>query len=461
MTGAEERAGRAGRPRSLPPRSYRFPGFERRRLDNGMQLIVAPARKLPLATVSVVTDAGAVADAPGREGIAQLTAELLLEGTANDTGALLAEKFERLGAAVDAETDWDVSVVSLTALHEHLERAIRLLGDVLRVPSFPLREVERLKAERRAELLRLRTEPRGLADDMFARVLYSGASRFSRPVGGTETSVAAITQADVRRFYEDRYRAAGVTLVVAGDIEADEAERLARAAFDDWSGSAPAPVATLDTAARTDRAIHIVSKPDAQQTELRVGHIGLPRGHPDYYAAVVMNAVLGGLFSSRINLNLREAHGYTYGAYSRLEWRRQAGPFLVSTAVQTEVTARAAREVITEIDRIRSSEIADDELSLATSYLDGLFPIRYETTDSIAGALVNLTTFGLPDDFHDHYRERVRATTTGDVLRAAQTHLRPQALQMLVVGDASKVRGQLEALEFGPATLYDQANELA
>jgi zinc protease len=201
--------------------------------------------------------------------------------------------------------------------------------------------------------------------------------------------------------------------------------------------------------------VHIVSKSDAPQSELRIGHVGLPRRHPDYFPAMIMNAVLGGLFSSRINLNLREAHGYTYGASSYFDWRRQRGPWVVATAVASEVTHSAAQEVLKEIDRVRASPISPDELSLATSYLDGVFPIRFETTSAIAGALTTLVVYDLPDDWYDEYRERVRAVTTGDVLTAAERHLHPGALQMVVVGNGAAVRGHIEALDFGPLKVYD------
>ena len=448
-------AARGGRPAPLPPRPYQFPRFERRRLGNGLQLVVAPVRKLPIATVIALVDAGAVSDEDGREGVAELTAELLLEGTLTNDGAELVERFERLGASVDASTDWDGALVTLTALTEHLASAVTLLGEVLRSPSFPEREVERLKGERLAELLQLRTEPRGLADEMLTRVLYAPSSRYSRPEGGSEASVSAISRDDVQRFYSARYRPGGLTLIIAGDISGDEAERLASRTFGDWTGTAPDPVRTSDRPARQERAVHIVAKPDAPQSELRLGNVGLPRNHRDYYSAVVMNAVLGGLFSSRINLNLRETHGYTYGAFSHLDWRRQAGPFVVSTAVASEVTAPAAKEAIGEIERIRSEKITHAELSLATSYLDGVFPIRYETTDAIAGALATLVRYELPDDFYDTYRQHVRAVSTDEVLRVAREHLHPEALQMLVVGDPENVQEQLEALRFGPVTLYD------
>jgi len=203
-----------------------------------------------------------------------------------------------------------------------------------------------------------------------------------------------------------------------------------------------------------------VAKPEAKQSEVRIGNVGIPRQHPDYHATVVMNAVLGGLFTSRINLNLRERHGYTYGAFSHVDWRRQAGPFVVSTAVQSEVTAPAAREAVGEIEKIRQEKVSTDELSLATSYLDGVFPIRYETTDAIAGALATLVEYHLPDDFYDTYREHVRAISTDDVLRVAQAHLRPEALQLLVVGDPESVLRPCEEIGFGTATLYDTEGNL-
>jgi zinc protease len=455
VTASAKPPARTVRPSPLPPRPYHFPRFERRTLANGMQLVVAPVRKLPIATVMALVDAGAVCDPQGQEGIATLAADLLLEGTDSHDGVELVERFERLGASVVTSTDWDGTTVTLTALREHLAAAIALLGEVLRSPAFPDREVERLKAERLAELLQLRAEPRGLADEMFERFLYESASRYSRPEGGSEESVEAIARDDVRRFYDTHYRPASVTLVIAGDIGADDAEGLAAKVFGDWTGAAAPPVRSTYKPARLTRAVHIVSKPDAQQSELRLGSVFLPRNHPDYYASVVMNAVLGGLFSSRINLNLREKHGYTYGAFSHLDWRRQSGPFVVSTAVQSEVTAPAAREAISEIERFREAPITSDELSLATSYLGGVFPIRYETTDAIAGALAALVRYELPADFYDTYRDRVRAVSTADVLRVAREHLDPKALQMVVVGDLDSIQQSLEALRFGPSAVYD------
>jgi zinc protease len=443
------------RPSPGPPREYHFPRFERRRLDNGMELIVAPVTKLPLVTVTLMTDAGAVCDPPGREGTGQLVAKLMLEGTAASDGGELTERFERLGATVDAHADWDMAALTMTVLSEHLSEAFELLGEVLLTPAFRAREVERLKAERLAELLQLRAEPRGLADDLFSRFVYSPASRFIRPEGGDETTVEAIERDQIVSFYEARYLPGGATLIVAGDVTVDQAETLARRAFGAWNGGAPPRVSAIDLPRNAERAVHIVAKEDAPQSELRIGHVGIPRNHPDFFPVNVMNAVLGGLFNSRINLNLREVHGYTYGAYSGVAWRRQAGPFVVSTAVKSDVTDAAAREVLIEIDRIRAAPIAPEELSLATSYLDGVFPIRFETTAAIASALSVLVLYGLADDYYDRYRERVRAMTAEQILGAAQKYLHPDALQMVVVGNPNAIREPLERLGFGAVTLYD------
>lgn len=454
MTGAAV-ADRLPRPKPGAPRAYHFPRFERATLPNGVKLVVAPITKLPLVTITVLAEAGAVSDPPDRAGVAQLSAKLLLEGTTSADGAAITDQFERLGASIEAHADWDVAAVTMTTLVENLAPAFGLLGEVLRTPAFHQREVDRLKGERLAQLLQLRAEPRGLADELFARFLYDDSSRYARPDGGDEVTVRSLTRDDVARFYSDRYTPAAMTLVAAGDVTTEAIEKLAREVLGDWRGSAPRPAESSDRAARRERMVHIVAKPDAPQSELRIGEVGLPRRTPDYFSAVIMNAVLGGLFSSRINLNLREVHGYTYGAHSYFDWRRQRGPWVVATAVESDVTHAAAMEVLKEIDRIRAELITDEELSLATSYLDGVFPIRYETTAAIASALASLVVYDLPDDWYDTYRHRVRSITRQQVLSAAQAHLDPDTLQMVVVGNPSAIRGRLEEIAFGPVRLYD------
>jgi zinc protease len=447
----------AERPAPGPARPYHFPRFYRRTLANDLRLVVVPVHKLPLVTVLALVDAGAVRDPRGHEGLAQLTAHLHAEGTTALDGIALADRFERLGTAFDASADWDATVAGLTVVSERLPEALDLFAEVLTSPAFPEREVERLKAERLSDLLQLRTEPRGLADEMFSRFVYASRARYARPDGGDEESVKAIGVDDVRTFYEERYGPATTTLIVVGDVSLDRATVLAERTLGSWRRDAQrgGRDRAVDQPAFDERRVHLVAKADAPQSEIRAGHVGVPRVHPDYFPIVVMNMVLGGLFNSRINLNLREEHAYTYGAFSGFDWRVSAGPFEVSTAVQSDVTAAAAAEVLKEIDRIRASDIEREELSLATSYLDGVFPIRYETTGAIARALASVEIFGLPDDYFDTYRDKIRAVTLADVRRVAEEHLRPDRLQLVVVGDPDAVRIPLEGMGVGPLTVYD------
>ncbi len=424
-------------------------------LDNGLGVIVAPVHKLPIVSTALVTDAGAAADPVDAYGAAQLTARMLLEGTRKRNGDAVSEQFERWGAAVGASADWDAAVLSMTVLAPHLDDAMALFAEVLLEPAFPERELSRLKAERLADLLQLRTEPRGLADEMFTRFVYDRSSRYAHPESGDVASVKALDRPTVERFYQARYRPNGSTLVIAGDISVADGVTLAQRLLGEWSGGAAPATTVSDAPARTTRAVHIVRKEDAPQSEIRVGHVGLPRSHPDYFPALIVNALLGGLFSSRINLNLREVHAYTYGAHSSFDWRKAAGPFVVSTAVKSDVTADAAKEILLEISRIRADAVSEDELTLATSYLDGVFPIRYETTDSIARALAALTIYGLPNDYFDSYRANIRRVSAMDVLHAADKYLHPDQLQLVVVGDSPVIAAPLTALDAGPVSVYD------
>lgn len=443
------------RPTASAPRAYHFPRFERHRLDNGLTVIVAPVHTLPVVTVLAIADAGAVAERRGKEGVARLTAQSLNEGTPKYDGESLTDYLEQLGTSVGGSADWDSASLSMTVLRANLDNAFARFVEVLTTPTFPEAAVERLKGERIAEIMQIESEPRELADEKFDEYVYDSSSRFRLPLGGTVDSVTALSRDDVHAFHAERYQPAATTIIVAGDIRAHDAVKMVNDALGAWTGPTPERTEANDAPSRPARAVRIVRKMDAPQSELRMGHVGVPRNHPDYFAITVMNAILGGLFSSRINLNLREAHGYTYGASSAFDWRREAGPFLVATAVASDVTAPAIEETLKEIDRMRSEHVAESELSLATSYLDGVFPIRYETTAAIAAALATLVIYELPDDWYDQYRPRIRAVTTDAVLHAARTYVRPDAMQIVIVGDPAAIRTPVEALAFGPVDVID------
>ena len=443
------------RPQPGPPREYHFPRFEHHVLASGLSVIVAPVRKLPVVSVAAVIDIAAVDDPAGLEGVAELTAQALREGTTTRDGMKLALDLERLGTSIEAGADWDSTLASMTVLKDKLVPAFQIFAEVLMQPAFSEPDIERLKAERLAERMQILDEPRGLADESFARFVYAPGARYGEPMSGTTGSVSKISRDDVRAFYQRGYSPAATTIIIAGDVSIDEGIGLAESAFAGWTGAGSVSRPRFDAAARTGRAVEIVGKQDAAQSELRIGHVGVPRTHEDYFDIVVANAVLGGLFSSRINLNLREAHGYTYGASSYYDWRRQAGPFVISTAVQSEVTGEAIAETLKEIDRMRAEEITEDELTLATSYLSGVFPIRYETTASIASALASLVTFKLPRNYFDVYRARIAGVTSASVLKAAITHVKPEELQIVVVGNPDVIREPVEALGFGSLTVRE------
>ena len=443
------------RPKAGPARSYRFPQFEDEILPTGIRLITAPVSKLPLVTVLVLVNAGSTSELRGKEGVAALTAAGLLEGTARFDGAELAEKFEQLGTSLESGADWDSAFLKITVLSSKLDEATKLLGEAMSSPVFPEREIERLKAERLAEILQLETEPRGLADEKFSEFLYDDESRYSRPDEGSMESVSQLTRDDVEKFYRVNYNSGATTVIVAGAISSANAKNLVVGAFGKWPPGSSRQQPLLAQARKSRKSTYIVNKPDAPQSELRVGHVGLPRKHPDFFPTLVMNAVLGGLFGSRINLNLREAHGYTYGASSFYDWRRGPGPFVVSTAVESEVTAPALREIMMEIDRIRDEKIPAEELSLARDYLDGVFPIRYETTAAIASALATLAIYDLNPDYYDSYRTNIRNVSEDAVLEAARAHLHPELLQTVIVGDASTVRDTLTDHNLGEVTVHN------
>jgi zinc protease len=445
----------ATRPLPSTAREYHFPAFYRRQLSNGMQLVVAPIHKLPLVTVlAVVSDAGATAETAEKEGVASLTARALTEGAGVLDGEALTDQLEQLGTSIDTDADWDAAMVKMTVLPHKLETAFARFADVLSAPTFPASAIERLKGERIAEIMQIESEPREYANEQFRRFVYTARSRFGIPVGGPKSSVTSLTRQDIVDFYLARYRPKGVTLIVVGDITVDAAEAMAERALGHWTGDKPNGSKVDDSPARLTRQLHIVPKNDAPQSELRIGHVGVPRNNPDYFNITVMNAILGGLFGSRVNLNLREAHGYTYGASSAFDWRRAAGPFVISTAVASNVTVEAIKETLYEVDRMRSDVVTEEELTLATNYLNGVFPIRYETTSSVASALAALVIYELTDDWYDTYRANISSVTPQHVLEAAQKYINPDALQIVIVGDASTIQAPLESAGFAPVTVY-------
>jgi zinc protease len=437
------------RPAPAPPRPYHFPPFTRARLRNGLQLLVAPMRRLPICTLAVVVDAGAELDPQEREGLSQLTARAVAEGTAEYPGVEFTERLERIGASLAAAADWDSAMFTLSVIADRLSEALALVAEVLTQPAFPETEVERLRQERLSEILQIRSEPRGLASETFARVVYTDDSRYAAPAGGTERSVRSLERSHLVAYHRARYLPERTAVIITGDVTPETANAAVEQVLGSWTGEAADVAPRRGLAAHRDKRVHVFARPDAPQSEIRVGHVGVPRAHEDYFPLVLMNAVLGGLFSSRINLNLREQHAYTYGAHSGFDWRKGAGPFAVRTAVESGVTAAAVGEIFKELRRMREEPVREEELSLAREYLAGIFPVRFETSGAVAAALMQAVTYDLPSDYYDTYRDRISAVTTSDVLRVARAHLDPERVTTVVVGDAAVVTGPLAGLGLG------------
>ena len=438
-----------------PLRPFHFPDVHRRALPNGLTVLVAEARNFPIVTVDLVLDAGGVAEPEGRTGLSALAAGLLESGAAGRDAAEIAELVDGLGLSLDSGVSWDTAQCGFTCLRSRLEPGLELLADLVRHPTFPEDEVERVRDERVTSIVQRRGTPSSVADEAANRWIYAPGTMFARPLAGMLRTLEGVERAQVADFHAARYRPDAATLVAAGDVSVDEVAALAERWLGDWRGGAEA-VAPPEVRPRVERTtIVLLDRPGSVQSEIRVGHVGVERTTPDYFAVTVMNSILGGTFSSRLNMNLRERLGYTYGASSTFAMRRQPGPFSMSTGVQTEVTAHAVSEMLRDLRGMQEAEVTPAELDDARNYLAGVFPLGLQTTDGVSGKLSTIATYGLPDDYYEHYRERLLGVTAADVLQAARERLWPDRAAVVISGDAEKIRAELEALDLGPVVVAD------
>jgi zinc protease len=444
------------RPTPGAPRPYHFPDFERSQLENGLTIWVVPVPGASVVNVHLLVDAGAAAEDEAHAGVAALTAQLLVTGTRRLDASAFAEATEMLGIEVSSESSWDSARAAFQSLPQHMTPGLALLAEMVLHPRFDPAEFERLQAERLADILQARADPGRLADEMFLRHLFSASTPYRRLSAGTPETVEPLTLDDVRTHHQTHWRPAAAHLIVAGPVSADEVTAAAREHLSEWSGSGPGH-RTFTSEAAGSRRIVLVDRPGSVQSELRVGQVGIDRRSPSYFPAMVLGAMLGGVFGSRLNLRLREELGYTYGARAGFDPRRSAGAFSAAAAVQTEVTADSLREMVALLTAVRDGAPDDSELHDVRDFLVGVFPLRFETTAGVALAIEPMAVYGLPDDWWQTYRSKLEAVSANDVLHAAQQLLRPDDYLMLVVGDADKVRGELEAT--GLATLEIAAGE--
>lgn len=445
----------ATRPSPGLPRAYQFPGFERSILPSGMQVLAVHVPGRPLVTASLIVRRGASDEPANFAGVTVLAGRALTEGTERYPGLELIEASERLGASLHAEASWDAFSASVEVAAPRLRGALELLAELVLHPTFPKEDVARLREERINDLLQARAEPRRRVERAFAASIYTADSPYARPSAGDEETVPLLDREQVVTIHRSLVDAARTALVVGGDLSGLDLPTIATEVFGALAaaprgGSDGAAVAVPVAKSSIDRTIvRLYDRPGSVQSEVRIGQVGVRRSIPDFHAVQVMAAILGGLFNSRLQMLLREEKGYTYGVGAGFEMRRGAGPFAVRTAVHTAVTVPAIADSLQELRKIRDSRVTDVELASARDFLVGVFPLRFETPGAVAAALGGLFVHDLADDELARYRPLVEAVTTQDVQKAAQDHIDPERVAIVVVGDADAIASDLEAAAFG------------
>jgi zinc protease len=432
-------------PAPSEPRPYRFPHITRTVLPNGLRVLVAENHNAPVVSFRTLVRSGADHDTHANAGLAAITADLLDEGAGNRDAIQLAEELGMLGAAMASAADWDASYVSADGLARNGDATLEIIADITARATLPEDGLERVRAERLNELLQQRNEPSVIAGKRFSHLLY-GTGAYGNSVSGNPDSVGRITIDDVRAFYKQHYVPNNSAIVVSGDIDPAHAVDLVTRVLGDWERGAEPPRPVIQPRPIDASRVYVIDRPQAVQSEIRVGHLGVPRTCEDYFPLSVMNSIFGGTFNSRINLNLREKHGYTYGARSQFAFRRHAGPFVIAAPVRNEVTLQSVSEVLAELRRIRTGDLEDRELAEVKSYLMGVFPATVQTASDIGSRLVDMELYGLTEDYFDRYRENIANVSKEDIERVANKYLDPDRVLIVIVGNAREIREPLGTL---------------
>ena len=445
---AEQAPDRSTRPALGPAPALRLPEIQRFTLDNGMRVVLMEKRDLPLVQVNLLIDAGSVYDS-ARAGLASLTAAMLDEGAAGRNALQIADEFDVLGARFGIGAGLHSTTLTLRAPTERIEPALRLASDVLLRPDFPAAELDRLRAERLTALVRRHDDPGSIASVLSDATLFGPEHPYGRSAIGTAATLRAFTTDDLRAFYREHYTPARTTAVVVGDIDVPGARRFLEGAFGAWRAQSTASVASVSAAPQVSgRVIYLVDKPGSAQSVIRLGRIGVPRSTRDYFALEVMNTILGGSFTSRLNQNLREKHGYAYGASSGFSYLQAPGPWVAAAAVQTQSTGPAITEFLNELRAIREP-IPAEEVERARNFLAMRYPAGFQSVAGIAARLSDLLQYDLPIDYFNTYVQNVLAVTTADVERVARHYIDPENVAIIVVGDRQQVEPQIRAQNLG------------
>ncbi len=450
---------RAQAPKAGPAPAFTLPQGASFKLANGLTVIHHYNPALPLVSTQLVVRSGSAA-APGTlPGLAGFTAQMLEEGTATRSAPQIADEIAQLGAFLGTGTGTDASIVSLLSLRATFAPALDVLADIVQRPAFPVAEVERQRADRIGELIQQRDDPESVASVAAAGALYGGKHAKGYGQLGTEPAIRSATRDDLAGFWRRHYVPGNAALVVSGDIALGELKALVEARFGAWAG-ADAPASNPGAPSGTGARLVVVDHPDAGQTALRVTSIGVARDTPDFAALQVMNGALGGMFSSRLNNNLRETKGYSYGVFSEFRYDRTPGPFVIAGSVQQDATGASVREIFREVKAMRDAALPPAELAAARDAQLLSLPGQFETNADIGASLAEIYLYGLPPDYYSKLPGQLAAVTAAQVQEAARKHLDPERMIVVAVGDRKRILPQLKPLGLGAAELRDSDGQL-
>jgi predicted Zn-dependent peptidase len=451
LVASAQKPDRGNPPKPGPPPALKLPPIQKHQLSNGLAVWIVEQHDVPLAQVNLIVRAGSGTDPAGKFGVASMTANMLDEGAGGKSALDLADAIEFLGAQLSTTSSFDYSAVRLSAPVTRLSDALPLMADVVVRPAFAAEELERLRKERLTRLLQARDDPAAIMEIAFPRIVFGDKHRYGAAAGGGTAEVKAMTLDDVRSFHQAYYRPEHSTLLVVGDVTSATVLPLLERAFGTWKGAGTAaPIASVPAATQlAKRQIYLIDKPGAAQSQIRIGWVGVARSTPDYPTLQVLNTILGGSFTSRLNTNLRETHGYSYGAFSGFEERISPGTFSARAGVQTDKTAEALKEFFNELTGILKP-IPGEELDKAKNYVALGFPAEFESTGDLAQKMEEQVVHSLPDEYFPSYIRSIVQVTGPGVEKAAGRYIQPDKFAVVIVGDRKVVEAGIRALNLGP-----------
>jgi predicted Zn-dependent peptidase len=437
-----------------PPPRVALPPIVTRELANGLKLMIVEQHELPLADFVLLVGSGSTTDPVNKTGVANLTSAMLREGTTTRKSLEIADQIAFLGINLTPSSSWESNTISLHTPISQLDSGLALFADVALHPSFPVNEFERIRKSRLTDLIRLRDQGPAIANLAFPAIIYGSGHPYGAATIGTEASVKSLSIADLQNYYQTNFKPNNSTLIIVGDVNPTQIEQKINALFGGWQRGDVPQLTYGDPPKAGTTTIYLIDKPGAAQSSFRIGAVGVPRSTKDYFALTVMNTILGGSFTSRLMQNLRETRGYTYGASSRFDMRRAAGPFLAAAEIVTAKSDSALLEFMKELNGIRQS-VPTSELSRAKRYLQLQLPGNFETTQDIAFQLVPVALYGLPLDYYNNYVQNIEAITQADVARVAQQYINPGSLAVVIVGDRKSIEPGLKAANVAPIVIRD------